>query len=404
MARSARVPIETRTRRLKLPPQKEPYWFTIERGLSVGYYRPASGGAGTWWARVLVTPKPTRYRQAALTHADDHAEADGEKILNWKQAQAVARAWAGKQTDAGPLTVAKAIKRYIADLKARKGDTPAKLTEGRLCKHTIPSLSNIPVSELTADRIRSWLNGMVREGGDEEDRRRSKDSANRVLAVFKAALNLAFKDALVADDRAWRRVQAFKGVGEARKVVLSDREIQQLINVCPRGLRELVAAGAMTGCRLGELTSARVRDLDIVVAALKVTGKTGAREVHLAPDALLLFKKLAHSKRPQGRLFLTADGRPWGESLHKRPFAVAVRQAGLDCEATFYSLRHASITRMLKAGVPTQAVAEHHGTSARMIETNYAKFVRSDRARYAALAASALEVEIDDHQTLRGVA
>jgi hypothetical protein len=57
-----------------------------------------------------------------------------------------------------------------------------------------------------------------------------------VLAVFKAALNLAFNDGLVADDRAWRRVQAFKDVGEARKVLLSDSDIQKLVDVCPPGL------------------------------------------------------------------------------------------------------------------------------------------------------------------------
>src|SRR5687767_6115742 len=100
------------------------------------------------------------------------------------------------------------------------------------------------------------------------------DSANRVLAVLKAALNLAFKDELVADDRAWRRVQAFRGVGEARKVVLSDAEIQKLLDACPGGLRELVAAGAMTGCRLGELTGAKVRDLDQQASMLRVRGKT----------------------------------------------------------------------------------------------------------------------------------
>ena len=81
-----------------------------------------------------------------------------------------------------------------------------------------------------------------------------------------------------------------------------------------------------------------------------------------------------------------------------------MRKAGLDPEATFYSLRHASITRMLKAGVPTQAVAEHHGTSARMIETNYAKFVRSDRAKYVVLADMAIEVETGVRTTLRVVA
>jgi integrase len=383
MAQSVRAPIEGRSRRLRLEARKEPYWCTIERGLAVGYHRPVSG-AGTWWARVLVSPKPTRYRSAALAHADDHTDADDDAVLDWKQAQAAARRWAAKQNAAGPLTVRKAIERYIADLKARKGGTAAKLTEDRLNKHAIPVLGDVLVSELMAGQVRSWLNGLIR-GDDDEHRRRSMDSANRVLAVFKAALNLAFQDGLVTDDRAWRRVQAFKGVGEARKVILSNEEINRLIDACPAGPHELVAAGAMTGCRLGELTGARVRDLDPAAATLKVAGKTGGREVHLAPLELRLLRRLAAGKRPQDHLFLTAAGEPWSEGRHKRPFAAAVAKAGLDPEATFYSLRHASVTRMLKAGVPTQAVAEHHGTSARMIEANYAKFVPSDRAKYAAM-------------------
>ena len=153
----------------------------------------------------------------------------------------------------------------------------------------------------------------------------------------------------------------------------------------------------MTGCRLGELTAARVRDLDRAAATLKVAGKTGGREVHLAPPALRLLETIAAGERPQDRLFLTAAGEPWAEGLHKRPFAAAVDRAGLDPEATFYSLRHASITRMLKAGVPTQAVAEHHGTSARMVEANYAKFVPSDRSRYAALGALTVDVGAAGH-------
>src|SRR5918994_680906 len=88
MARSVRAPIEARSRRLRLEARKEPYWCTIERGLAVGYHRPTSG-AGTWWARVLVNPKPTRYRSAALAHADDHADdhaaADGDTVLDWGQ-------------------------------------------------------------------------------------------------------------------------------------------------------------------------------------------------------------------------------------------------------------------------------------------------------------------------------
>src|SRR3954468_4687272 len=95
MAQSVSTPIEGRSRRLRLEARKEPYWCTIERGLAVGYHRPVSG-AGTWWARVLVNPKPTRYRSAALAPADDHTDADNDTVLDWKQAQAAARIWAAK--------------------------------------------------------------------------------------------------------------------------------------------------------------------------------------------------------------------------------------------------------------------------------------------------------------------
>ena len=82
MAQSVRSTIETRSARLRLPGRKDPYWTKLQRGLSVGYHRPISGGAGTWWGRCLVG---TRYRIASLATADDHSEADGETILNWSQ-------------------------------------------------------------------------------------------------------------------------------------------------------------------------------------------------------------------------------------------------------------------------------------------------------------------------------
>ncbi len=397
MAHSVRAPIDMRTRRLRLEARKEPYWCTIERGLSVGYHRPVSG-AGTWWVRVLVNPKPTRYRSAALAHADDHTNANGETHLDWRQAQAAARTWAAKRTGSGPLTVERACERYLEDLTARKGTSAASDAGGKIKKHVLPVLGPMLVNELNADGIRRWHAGMVRSGDavEIESRRRSQDSANRVLTILKAALNSAFRDGLVVDDRAWRRVSAFKGVGEARKVILGPDDLQRLLDACPDGLRELVAAGAMTGARLGELTGAQVRDLDLDARTLQVRGKTGSREVHLSDDALALCRRLASGKGPIDMLFTRAEGGPWTESLHKRPFSAAVAKASVDPDATFYALRHAYISNALKAGVPAKAVADHCGTSMRMIEANYAKFMPEDKARYAALAAPALRFEGND--------
>ena len=278
MAQSVRAPVEARARRLRLEGRKRPYWVTVEKGLAVGYHRPVGGGAGNWWVRAAVPGKAGYpYKEAALALADDHAEADGKKTLDWRQAQAAARAWAAKQTGDGPLTIAKACETYLDYLRERKSDRAAKDAGGKVKKHILPVLGAKLVSELTSDEVRRWHGGMVR-GELPDARRQSRDSANRVLTILKAALNLAFRDGLAADDRPWRRVSTFKGVGEARKVILSPDELQRLLDACPKGLRELVAAGALTGARLGELTAAQVRDLDASAGTLRVNGKTGSRE------------------------------------------------------------------------------------------------------------------------------
>ncbi len=79
-----------------------------------------------------------------------------------------------------------------------------------------------------------------------------------MLAIAKAAFNFAFDGERVTDDRAWRRVNPFKGMREARRIVLGQAELQRLADACQPGLRELVLLGAVTGARLGDPTSARV--------------------------------------------------------------------------------------------------------------------------------------------------
>ncbi len=226
------------------------------------------------------------------------------------------------------------------------------------------------VADLTTDTMRRWRDGLVKLAGDEfddEDERRSRDTANRILTVLKAALNRAFEDGVVKDDRAWRAVKAFKAVGEARQALLTAEELQRLVDACPAGLRELVAAGAYTGARLGELTSARVRDFDAKHRTLSVRGKTGSRIIHLDAGAVALFARLAKGGPRPSRCCARPTGGSWTASLHLRPMAAAVAAARLDPATTFYALRHSYITHALNAGVPIKAVAEHCGTSVIMI-------------------------------------
>jgi integrase len=404
MARKAQI--ENRTQRAKLNTGKL-HWHVIEPGLAVGYRRPNRGGAGSWYVRALLDGE---HKVAALGTADDQAGIG----MDWKQAQAKAREWAAKQTTSGPFTIERAVLDYADDLRARKGERPARemighQTEsgewrgGRLRRYLLPVLGKRLLADLTTAELVSWRNGLVDDDDDEEEVRRSRDSANRVLTMAKAAFNHAFTTGRVADDRAWRKVKPFQDVGMARKVILSESEIQRLIDACGPGLRELVAAGALTGARLGELTAARKRDFDADGKTLTVRGKTGERPIRLDSGAAALLHRLASGKSPQDHLFTTADGGPWTASLHARPFATAVEDAKpkLDPDTVFYSLRHSYISRALRAGVPTKAVADHCGTSMAMLERYYAKFIQSDMTRYAEMAAPAIKItDADDEKVV----
>jgi integrase len=402
MARSVRSPLETRSARLRLPAGKE-HWQPLQPGIAAGYYRPEGGASGAWWGRARCGG---RYTIRSLAAADDHVAADGERVLSWPQAQARVRTWAAQQTGTGPLTVAEVCRDYVADLRARRGDAAALGAERRLRRHLLPGWGDRLAAELTTEDFTAVRNRMVPAGADEERLRRGRDSANRALKIIKAAFNHGFRTGRLTDDRGWRKVGMFKNAGTARKVFLAPEQIQRLVNACPPGLRELVVVGAQTGCRLGELTAARVGDFDPAEGTLQVCGKTGERTLYLAPQTILLLRQVSSGRRPDALLLPPSDRAAWTHNLLGRRFAAAVKRAGLDPDVTFYSLRHAFISRSLKQLVPVRAVAEGCGTSMLMVERHYGRFVVADKRRYAEIAAVDLRLDGAGAEVvrLRGVA
>ena len=69
----------------------------------------------------------------------------------------------------------------------------------------------------------------------------------------------------------------------------------------------------------------------------------------------------------------------FGKSHQHRPMKAALKDAKLPAEASFYALRHSHISRAIEAGMPLTLVAENTGTSVRMIETTYGKFIAAVR-------------------------
>jgi integrase len=402
VAVSANLASKAARRRLKA---EKTHWSAVSPGLFLGYRRPATG-AGIWWWRQLRKPGSGAYDKGSLrVFADDVDPADGIDIMSYEQAQERVRQ---RSKDRGAEKAAKAsqpvtVKRVCADYVralADGQDPPADGqpdtrprgaidTEQRLAKHVLPRMGDVLVAQLRTKQIEAVKTAMVkRSAADPEVERKSKDTANRVLSMLKAALNRAFKredEYHLQSDAAWRRVGPWNGVSKAREVHLDMTQVKRLLNTTAgTAIGRLITAALLTGARPPhELIALRVQDFHREHRTMTIRGgKTGGRTVTLTAEAAEFFAGIAAGKHPDDLLLPRDDGSAWGRADHIRPFREAAERAKLPADCTIYSMRHTHISDAIIAGMPLTLLAENCGTSVRMIEVNYAKAIAATRREF----------------------
>lgn len=356
--------IDSKTKRAQLAPRREPYWSPLQKGAAVGF-RKLENGTGTWIARWRDDEGKQKYR--ALGEFDDFdvaAKAAREWVENCEQ---------GAKT--GVTTVKEVCEDYVKALRTEGRHDTAKDAEGRFTRLVYGApLARLPIDKLRATSVRKWLNSQIEddEDADEEDVRRSKDSANRNLATLKAALNRALQQRLVATDAGWATVQKFPKVGARRKdAFLSMEQRKALLAACPEDLALFVKAALLTGARPGELATLNAGDFDKRLGALTLTGKTGRRTVAISSAAVAFFIEAGKNKLPAAPMLATSYGQRWDKDAWKKIFKAAVESAKLPGAVVMYSLRHTAISEMILAGMDSFIVAKLAGTSVAMIEANY---------------------------------
>lgn len=400
MARSVRSPkLDTRSARAKLPARREPYWAMLTTGLHLGYRRAGPHG-GSWIARAY-DPATRKRVYRALGPADDTLDADGERVLSFSQAQFRARTWFPRAflTDAEgkahgatrPRTIGDLVHGYLDWLASHRKPSTARATRSAAQTHILPALGELRLEALTAAHIKRWHEALamaparlrtkrgatklrVREAKDEDAKRARRSTANRVLTILKAALNRAHQDGFIPSDEAWRKVKPFAQAEAARVRWLSKGECARLLNVCPADFRRLVRGALLTGCRYGELCRAAVGDFHPESGTLHVREAKNGRPRHIPLDdeAARFLLGITAGRQRQERMFLRADGNPWGMSHQLRPIAEASTAAKLEPPATFHSLRHTWASHRVMAGAPLMVVAQVLGhADTRMVEKHY---------------------------------
>ena len=372
--------ITTTAGRARLAPRPEPYYTKITKGRHIGYRKNANGG--TWLARFTDGSAKMHYRLGT-----DSA------LPEYDEALARARDWFNQVADdrhaIGPYTVKQCVTDYIRDLQMRQGADAARRAEQVANKHIVPALGTAEAGRLRTHRLTLWRDNLVAKSDDLEKVRRSKDTANRVLTILKAALNRAFREGGVQSDAEWRRLKPFPKVGRPRDVFLTKKQCKVLVAAFAPDFAKLVRSALLTGARYSELTERTVTDFDPRQGVLHVeNGKTGQRDVVLNDDGIAHFKALAKDKLPGAHLHVRSDGDQWNRAHQSRRVRDAVKAANLKIKkpadripagTVFYSLRHTHASLALLAGVNIQVLAENMGTSVLMVEKHYGKFLRADR-------------------------
>lgn len=377
--------LRSRESRSRLKPQHAPYWHSLYHGLAVGYRKTATGGM--WQVRKR---DGTQYRFATLGKADDHADANGVDVLDYRQAQNKATAFGDQQVRAASgYTVADAVDDYLA---AYSGKDRKNLTT-TINAHILSKFRDKLVINLTSRKIRQWHNDLskapIRRRGlkrvvevdqnDPEAVRKRKATANRVLTIFKAVLNHAWREECVPSCDAWSKVRPFKGVEEPKIRYLTDKECNALVMACQPDLSVLVRAALFTGCRYGELAALEVRDYDHDAGTIYIRdSKNGKpRHVPLTDDARTLFKRLTTDKELNDLVF-THSGIPWGKNHQSRPMRKACEKAGISPPASFHILRHTYASHLAMKGVSLQVIAAVLGhADTRITEKHYAHMMPS---------------------------
>jgi integrase len=252
----------------------------------------------------------------------------------------------------------------------------------------LPKLGSLEVASLTSQQLRAWVAWMAESpamnGGalghdgrmvDDERVRRRRVSANRMLAVLKAALNHCFDEGRVSSNSAWgRRVRKFRGVTSGRSRHLSIPEAKRFLAACDDVFRPLARAALETGMRYGELARSEVSDFNKVSGTLHVrkSKSAKARHVVLTAEGVSFFSDATAGRSPSELMFTRENGEPWGHGNQGWYVKAANEKGNINPPIHFHLLRHTWASLSVMNAMPLVVVARNLGhVDTRMVERVY---------------------------------
>jgi integrase len=364
--------LSSKRTRERLKQRREPYWQRLAAGAYVGFRR----GPDTWIARYRNRDGGQSYNALAGAIDYDDAKQQAEAWFEQLGSAPVRRAHRG--------TVRDALEAYLVWLREQGRETTAETSEDRfkLIVWDDP-LASIPLQSLTRDDMRDWRD-RLRPG-------RQPRSINRHVRSVVAGLNRAHSEGHVGNPESWKLPPlADDAEDDETAIFLTPEQRRALLAAATPAAAAFLRGLELTGARPKELAGATVGDLDAKHGTLRLAHRKGrparlrVRVVVLSAEGLKVFKGQARRKKPDAPLFLDPYGNAWTRHAWARDTreaiaahnAKATKRRRIPVEASAYSFRHARISELLQVyGVDPLTVAVQTGTSLRMLEKAYFRFI-----------------------------
>lgn len=434
MARKVRdKTLDSKDARRSLRVQGKPHYRQIDRGLHLGY-RKLKGKPGTWVARFYAGAQ--QYQTKSIGVADDYSDADGTKILTYWQAQDKAResikerTATGEGTTAAARTVEEALESYIAERDKRdskrrgreiRSDAGARLRRyvlGQPARGQQDAIEPAPLASVTLHALDD--SDLLEWRADLPDTL-ATTTVHRLTNDLKAALNAAFERhrkelpaTLPATIKYGLKAEAHEDEdgGVRENQILTDSQVGLLIRAAREvdadgDIYRLVVVMAASGARFSQIARMRVRDCQpdkrrlLIPTSRKGKGsKASHTTVPVGQDVIEALAPVVVGRKPgacllernrykqvKGGRWERAGRGPWQSSseFNSKPWQAIRDRAGLP-EVIPYALRHSSIVRGLRQGLPTRLVAALHDTSVQMIERHYSRWIVDGLEELAAKA------------------
>lgn len=365
--------------REQLVPRREPYWQRLGAGAFLGFRR----GPDTWLVRFRGRDRKQQYSSLG----------DG---LDFDEAKRRAEAWLSQCAASSVRTVKRdsviaALETYLADLRRHDREDAATKAEScfktafrfdRKLKRYQDPLGELQLEDVTMDDFLEWRD-RLRPG-------RLPRSVNRLVRAVSAGLNRAQRLGHIGNPAAWRLEQLPDDAESETAVFLTPGQRKALIAAASPAAAAFLRGLELSGARPKELASAVAGDFD--GERLKLSHRKGrtpklrSRYVVLDEEGMSFFAQHRKGKLPSAFLFTVDGQKPWRRHLWAQEVRSAIAAHNktargaerISTDASAYSFRHARISELLQVyGVDPLTVAAQTGTSLRMIELAYFKFIRS---------------------------